>query len=625
MKAYPVLKYADNFEQDSVSLQNRLMKFGLKSLSVFLLAYSLFHNPFTFNFETDTILQYELCYCFILFPVAVFSYLKIDNIDFWVSTSLLIVIGLGCLVLWRSEKYSFSNEHFFSALIFLFFFTALRLGRLKLINFVVIIVVVSFFYELITGLVQIVAGREATGSLKNTGVFSLSMVISLPFVLYSSDNFFGSWVCGKPKAWKYGKILTRGFLKKAFIALLLSFISVILYWTKSRTGILAFIALLVILYSNYRGFLFQKKSFFKVLLPLFLFALTIGTIFFKLIVLKIGSVFGRLMLLKIAATKIDANLFFGTGLGRFSWYLPQWQSDFLKESGNIEKSIFFNASENYLLFNEYIQLFLEVGIFGSVILIVVIFLVFRAKSYRHRKLLITCKITIFLILICATSSYPFHTNYILFLLTLSLATVFKIRDRPKFNSYSFFAPNRLVVKSGVTIFYLLASLAASYTLCFQYIAINKLKSSDFGSLQVCRAIYPRLEKDGKFLYHFGTLLALNSLSSDEAIKVLEKARKEFQTAQVVETLANVYLDNGQYTKASENFIWLNNFVPSKFRYKFELLKVYEKLNERKKMMTMAEKILSMPIKVNSVEVEKIRMMAQEILVKEKRGSHDRTE
>lgn len=337
-------------------------------------------------------------------------------------TAFLITIGS---TLFFSEYYSFANEHFF---VLTSVFT-LSLGILFINQFfmklLVKILLLIFFYELYLGFSQYIivdsnysnTGLGIKGSLQNSGAYACYLVVQLPIFLFVASNWkpgshFNIIKNNRKCIFLFGRIIF------AVISLLTIFIII---QTKSRTAYIAvsITTLSWLLLENGNQFWKKVKS-----VPLMSSATFAGIVTiiiacgYYLFGLKKMSAVGRLLCADVTWRHIKDDFWIGTGIGRFTWYYPQWQAQYFQTKLNPPIDYFLSAGESYIIFNEYLQLFKEVGFIGFILLIVAIILFFRTTSSTHKKLLRAVKLCMIAILSSAVTSYSFHVNVLLLLMGL---------------------------------------------------------------------------------------------------------------------------------------------------------------------------------------------------------------
>ena len=337
-----------------------------------------------------------------------------------------------------------------------------------------------------------------------------------------------------------------------------------------------------------------------------------------LFAMKKESAFGRLLKVQVIWNHITDNFWLGTGLGRFSWRYPQWQADYFKTNESPPLEYYLSADESYIIFNEWLQLFKETGIIGFLVFIALLIFMFRAKSKNHSRLLLAAKATVTAILVCGFTAYPLHVNALLFLLFFSFSVAFMTGD-----NQLFFKKPRALSKPLARIFLLLVMLFAA---CASYVGVRRLAAvykwnnltENYSMPCVQRraaysALYPLLKHDGKFLTDYGDCLMRDCADYPQASMVLENAGKYFISQKTIYLAGYSCLQMKNFPKAIEHFGWLSNYLPNRFSPKFELLKIYKETGDTAKARETGRLILTMPIKIPSGEVDRIKQETKIIM------------
>jgi hypothetical protein len=312
---------------------------------------------------------------------------------------------------------------------------------------------------------------------------------------------------------------------------------------------------------------------------------------------------------------IADHFWMGTGLGRFTWYYPQWQAQYFIDHSKVPKDYFLSAGESYIIFNEYVQLFKEVGFIGCIVFILLLLHFFTSRSTTHKYLLFTAKLTVIAILACGFTSYPFHLNVFLLLLAFCFAVVFSLRENSSQLGRTVPIKNRLLngaLAGGVVMLLGFTGYKGidAYSVVRRWEIIrndNLLRPVE--AKGQCAPLYYVLRTDGKFLTEYGEWLAQDSANGSKAIAVLEEAKLFFLTRQTMETTARAYVAMGNYPAAIDNMKWLGHFLPNKFTPKYELLKLYQQQKDTANVKKTALEILDMHVKIPSAEVDRIKSEA----------------
>jgi tetratricopeptide (TPR) repeat protein len=605
-----------------------------------MLAWFLLGSPFSFNYSIKINEHYRLAFLLPAFPIIlIIKFFDKDNIRG--KTILLVsVLILSHCVLLFSKYYSISNEHFFIVLIIASLMYSIIYGVKNSDLFLLVLpIILGYFAEIVFGLIQVNLGYAVTikgtlnitASLRNSGIYACYLVVGIPllyyFLFYFSNDFNKIYKDNKLNVFfnhiklfykKYSRIFLLA--KRALFCLVIAFCIYVLYHSQSRTAIIALTITIVgmLLFKEHSGIKFYLKKIpktFKWVLVISIFIIS-SVILYYLFYLKEQSAFGRLLIWQVAIEHIRNHFWLGTGLGRFTWYYPQWQSAYFQTHLNPPKEFFLNAGESYILMNEYLQLFEEVGFLGFACFGVLFYYFFSFRSACYVHLLNSLKATVIAILACGFSSYPFHVNSLLFLLAFCFAIGFALRENktridyllPKY--WKYFA-------NACIILLIFLSAYASYSGLRIAMAVKKwhlLRSDgDFSNRKLKYAsLYQALHKDGKFLTEYGECL-LKEGDFKNACRILEEAKQYFISFETIKSAGLAYKQAENYPKSIENFEWLENYIPNHFGAKYELLQLYKTSGNIAAALKIRDVILNMPVKVPSYQVDNIKAQTQQIL------------
>jgi hypothetical protein len=606
--------------------------FGLLILFVFY--YCLIDNIYSFNYETFIHEQYRLN--FLIFLILLIYGLRLNelynNFNLTKFTLLLIMSSIMILSI-SSSSFSYSNEYFFNIIFFIFLFSTILL--LDFSNFILIIVIalsVAYIAELFLGLYQLVLISPSsinrnfylTGTFQNSGIYSCFLVIGLPLINYLVLHLQQDILKLLSFAQRdlnsnidFHRIITFNIKSKLIIAIIFIIVAIILIFSQSRTAIIAYFIITLILgysYVHKNGNVYFIK--YKKLI-LFLSFFSFSVCLFLLSGFKKASAIGRYFIDKIILLHIRDNLFSGVGIGKFTWYYPQWQSNYFKYHPCVSPDFYFCASETYIAFNEYLQTFKEIGLIGFCLLAFLFTTFFFCYTPNYKNLLSACKYTVITILICCMTSYPLHINFLLYVLGFCFTVVFYLNKR-KFLSQNMIDFSASLKKSFIVAFMMLF-------IVFTIIGVNKGVAAENWSItsEVCTfnrsaikvpyaQLYKNLNNDGKFLTEYGEFLLTDNSDWRSTVKILELARTKLVTVKTLETLAHAYSNNNK-KKAIDTYIWLTNYIPNKFRFRNNLLMLYQANGDTINAINTAKQIISMPVKVPSTDVRNFKTQASQYL------------
>jgi len=570
----------------SVNKNASMLRDFLVSISfIFIFVYVLFNYQYAFNYETNIYGYYTIAFVTII-AVVLYCLVSLliekrqsDNLDLTLTPALLILLYV----------LNIGNEYACVLTSFLILFLLLKSVSLDVLKYLIYIAVCLYIVQFAYTSSYLFYNNksEYNNTIENTGVFSIYCIIFIP-------------------TWHY--LLKKNLTKVAFniiFGFYLILIFCLIIYLQSRTSIAA---LAVILFAQYVMSWWKKISrkerviYFVVFFIIIILAVNF---FFNL---KQGSSFGRILMLEIALRNINESMFFGTGVGKFTWFYPQWQSNFFNTEINPRTEYFLHAGETYVIFNEFIQLLISVGAFLFILMIIFTIWFFCQKSEYENKLLRTIKGTFLLVICCSFTYYTLHINVILALIGLYSAVSYKILSSETNNTRK-----KSFLGKGIKIIILTTSIVSLNIGQAKHKAITKwkyLRNSDASSPDLVSKelsfINYHIKNDGKFLADYGNYIYEYQSNIDQAIYFIERAHSSFISLQSKEILAYLYAEQKDYDKAIESFQWLVNYIPNRFKYRLELIELYKLTDHIDKAKSLAEKTLAMPVKIPSTEVDMIK-------------------
>ena len=567
------------------------------------LYYFLFDYQFSFNYNVLYNKQYSL--------------LLINSI-YLLSSSLVLIFSKAspykfrlCLVgeflLYFYSFYNAELEYIVVILTIMTVILALVKMRLDLIYCLFFFVFCFFLVEVSLGLKQLLQNESLTGSLKNSGIYSLYLSLHLfPMGLLIVRKY------------KFEKAILSNYLPAVFLLLLITIFLIVL--TSSRTALLISVFSFIMIVFHRKAYIRSHDTNRK---PYVRLAIVSGVLFagsyyfYILSQQKSLSAKGRILMSKIALEHLNDFFWLGTGLGKFTWYYPQWQSAFFEHHTEISNQTKLVSGESYIILNEFLQLAETIGVPAFAILLSwFIFFLFSRKISAQPTLYYTTQVVISLILISALFTYPFHVNSILFLFSLVVVVRLKLRAKETPKIYGFL---RLKIFLSLIV---LASILAIYT-SLRIVNINiavwkwhSIRSSNQSLEQQhieLKKLLPVLNRDAKFLTDYASLSLDGASDTDSAIRMLLKVKKTYITREVIELLGRAYLKKKDFSNAIHYYTWIDNYIPCLFRPKYELLQLYLDIGKFQQARKIALEIIKTPVKVNSIEVYFYKKQAKDIL------------
>jgi len=594
---------------------------SLMLISVLVLGFFILSYQYAFNYQILFNESYKLLFiCGIIIILLLLCCLFQGRKS--VTDTFLYFFLAGFLLFVHQNP---NQEFLFIVLFGCVLFAAYRKIRLKYFRYISLILLIFFLGNTLCCFFFILNDGVIQGIINNSGIMAIYTAIHLP-VLYFLLNKFQA----NPKLLKVIELpkLLSLFIICAFIVMVV----VIILKSQSRAALVV-ASLLTFLYVV-RNYSFRLKP--TLLLIAGGILLLIPTLyFFTQSVGKQTSLDGRLLMSRIALSHLTDNLWLGTGLGRFTWYYPQWQAAYFKSVPDYEKYYLIKGvGESYNILNEHLQLVLSVGIFGTIAIAYGLWVFFNTRSSRYPDLLFLFKCVVTGIIIAGFMSYPFHVNIIVFLLIFCFSFALKINER-KFFYIKYFTQSSRVSALVIASSMLMLSATTYVTIkCGQKINAvmnwHEMKYSYAPFLiqkQAYHRFYPYLKTDGKYLTDYGRFVLQNRREMtnhdlDSAIEILEEAKTIAISKDQMEALAYAYWMKKDYRNAISCFEWLNDFLPYLFEPKLALMKIYIEMRNFDHAGRIGRVIIQMPPKVQSDEVSKIKMEAKNLFTRHNLNSAD---
>jgi O-antigen ligase len=516
-----------------------------------------------------------------------------------------------------------NQEFLFIVLFGCVWFIASRNLRLKYFHYISFTLMIFFLYNTLTCFFSILMQEDFQGIINNSGITAIYSAIHIPALFFLLKKLQVN-----PRFLKVVEV--PRMLSLLIILTLIVMVFAIILKSQSRAALIVYCMLMVIHVIKACSFRLKYKMVLiagcsLLVIPLFYV--------FTQSVQKQTSLDGRLLMSKIALSHVTDNFWLGTGLGRFTWYYPQWQAEYFKSASDHEKYFLVKGvGESYNILNEHLQLALSVGFIGTIAIACGFWFFFRTRSSKYPDLLFLYKCITTGILIAGCMSYPFHVNIIVFILITCFSFAWKVNEREFF--YIKYFQDRSFVRilvSFVSVLIIGATIFVTIT-CGQKIcavAVWHESKYNYSPFLIQKSVYsklcPYLKADGKYLIDYGSFFLQNRREStirdlDITISALEEARTKFISKEQMEVLAYAYWIKKDYKNAIASFEWLNSFLPYLFEPKLALMKIHIELHNFDYAKDLGIIIVRMSPKVPSYEVAKIKMEAENLLVKYKLNS-----
>lgn len=435
----------------------------------------------------------------------------------------------------------------------------------------------------------------------NESIFSILMAAQLLFVTPSLKKYSESFVKSKKS-------------QKAFLICYLFLCYCLLFCTKGRSGILGFTIALGVLNYNY------LKSKVGVLKGLII----ASCLLLLLLNFKSNSSSGRLLIYKVIVTQMEPReLITGIGYGKFKVKYNQLQANYFSKK-SIDGNEALLASNNYYMFNDPLQLIIETGLIGLVVLsflTIKFFVLFKRNSifFEQKPILAGAYLSIISVIVSSLFSYPLQITGILMQFFFYIAIIAnENKEMNQIGKLLIFKNTNEIINRGTLL------LCAGYLVFFGLVSFGfYMKSkkailySNMGFRKKAIEIYCGLNnefiKDGDVLHNYSEeLYKANKI--DSALIILEKASNYQNNDKTAILMGNLFQEKQLFPEAEKQYkkAIFNN--PKLFANRASLFKFYYETKQFKKAIYWGNSILRMPVKIPSMTVTNIKNETRKLML-----------
>ncbi len=523
--------------------------------------------------------------------------LKRENFNGTVFTNIALLLGVLSLVLLYYFGLGNVFPYIFLLALFLLFkvFYSFLLEK-NSINNKVIIVVYGIMISIEIVLVFLAKKFQFLRFYPNDSIFSILLAGQLLFVIPYLKRFY------REKS-----------SNKIFPYVFIVFCYLILVFTRGRAGIIGFSV----------GLLFLNYHFLKSKISVLIIGLTASCLMLALINIKSDSSSGRLLIYKVAYTQLEPKeLIFGIGYGNFRIKYNQLQATyFSKHSIKSDEALL--AGNTIYMFNDPLQLIIEIGILWLAILIIGTIQFFRylKRDYLYlgeNPLLYGAYLSVISLVVSSYFSFPFQMMGILIHFVLCIAVIVSY-DQKKSSKEQFLNDKKFQSISKISL--LATSLCLLFfgyqSFAFYQKADETILLSKDGfrkkAIKNYRELYNDFIKDGDLMYNYAEeLTKVNQL--DLAIIVLNETMKYRYDDKCVLLMGNLLLEKRQFPEAEKQFIQAVYLEPKLFGNRQALFQFYYQTKQWNKAVYWGNSILNLKVKIPSKIVENIKIETKNHLI-----------
>jgi O-antigen polymerase len=403
----------------------------------------------------------------------------------------------------------------------------------------------------------------------------------------------------------------KSSIKKYWILFLYITVTLVAFYCGGRAAIIGFSIATVYLWHYHYPFSLFKKKWLLVLSTVVLFVI----LFFA----KPASSNGRLLIYKVTFSQLTLpDYVWGLGLGKFKARYNLLQAHYITTHSISSKESLL-ADHSYYLFNDWLQMALELGIIGLVALGFIIFLFFKlyhvtTNTKRNKTFLIGANAGLFSIATAALCSYPLQHPATLFLFAVyvTIHVYFSYTLKPTYN-FLFF-------KNIVRGIILISTISFAYysSKVYQYKKLSKqaMELTSSGYKNKALAIYAELKdypfQDYNVLYNEAVVWHQKK-DLKKALQVLSNCEKINIDDNILKLKAEIYNELGNYSEAEKNYLLAVYMIPNRMQSKYNIMQFYKQQHQLTKATEWAHTILKMPIKVPSATTDQLLKNTKAIL------------
>ena len=348
-----------------------------------------------------------------------------------------------------------------------------------------------------------------------------------------------------------------------------------------------------------------------------------------------ASADSRLLIWRISYNMFKDNPVTGIGFGNYSHKYMDYQADFFKDEGNVEKYSMIAGNVNHA-HNEFIQLLVETGIIGFALFLAIIFyiyyhslsLLFSKKLNKEDALILSGALSaVSSILVIAFFGFYFYFPYLSIFFIGYLALISHILRNNKIKSHTLLLNKPLrIIFALVSLFLLFQASKTAYAeissrkIWQEALTLAMYKQPQL-AIEKYKTIYTSQKNNGEYLYMFGaTYITIDSLK--EGLALLEKAGLNYNNPKLYIALGKGYEKYGKYYKAIENYKTAGYMMPHQLFPHYLLAGVYYKRKQYRIALYEARLVLNKPIKIDSPAVHQMRKEMESLITKIETELHE---
>lgn len=322
---------------------------------------------------------------------------------------------------------------------------------------------------------------------------------------------------------------------------------------------------------------------------------------------KHDSAFGRLFIWKVIINESCPNVFWGDGIGAFSANYGKWQAEyFLNNYATAHEK--FVADYVVTAYNEFIEIFVEQGLCGVLIMFSLAWVLYYRKMRYTKNILIGAKGTLLSVFVLCFVSYPFAIPAVMIVITICISILgvssgVKLPHTKIPLIFSICISTYILVQFGCYIFgkHLLYK-GQSYMVYGNNIKAKEmfLQASNF------------LQNDGNLMYNQGLAEYLDK-HYNRAVCFLKNAQRKSSDPNIYIQIADCYQLMGDINSALMNYNFASKIVPNRLYPKYKIFSLLRQEGRIPEAIALAKEIIETPVKTPTIYSKEIKEEALEYI------------
>lgn len=313
-----------------------------------------------------------------------------------------------------------------------------------------------------------------------------------------------------------------------------------------------------------------------------------------------ASVDGRLLIWRCAWDMICDTPLTGFGHGAFGRLYMEYQSSWLQ--ANPDSGYSQLASNPLVPFNEFINLYLNYGLAGLLILISVIALLivsFWRRPSTEKYMALTALICVALL---SSFSYPFTYPFTTVICILCVIIILK-------DFCNVIKSVRIILSLGLITISVFCSVDILHKIQNEKLWCKAYRTNNIDEF---RLLSRDMNNTPHFLYSFATVLNDHGYI-DESLEIAHRADSLISHYELKLLLGDIYLKRDSFNEAELYYKKASQMIPCRFIPLDALFNLYIETNDSTKATLVATEIINKPVKVPSQKIKLIKAKMKRFL------------